>query len=263
MENTLNKNVKNYYETTVDVIFKWLEFQNSFGRIPNISWFTFSPQLHEIKQETLENLSIYLDERELPINQIIIRQTIISIIITKLEEKGLEEVIPYVTNIDEKEMIDLTNALYLRKNVLRIISNHPKLDNDSKKSKVYNTYMNELRWLRLSTSFKHDDFKDNISPIYLEMLPMEHDETRSEISYMQAALFYINRLDNIAVKMTNSEYNMSPLIDDLQEELDEIERITSIDMLIQVITLFERHITQVKEINNEKNTAKSLKLTSN
>ena len=53
---TLNKNVKNYYETTVDVIFKWLEFQNSFGRIPNISWFTFSPQLHEIKQETYDVL---------------------------------------------------------------------------------------------------------------------------------------------------------------------------------------------------------------
>ena len=256
MELTSNKTYE-YIKTNLDVITKWLEFNSEFNHIKGISTFDFVPKIYEVREQVLEELKLYLEEHKIE-SVTITRKLIITMIADKLNLLGYSEATKYLTNIDEQKQNELITSLFVRRSILSTLSRMEdlKLPNDSEDNKLINTYLNNLRWLRLSTTFEHSDFSENIAPIYLQELAISEDESKSTVSYLQEALFYIKRLE-ILYGSDREELNI--LIEPLEEELDTIKEIASIDMLIEVLDNFDKNTRLIKE-NSKPNV---LKLTSN
>lgn len=269
MTESTKKHFYEYLKTNLDVVMKWVEFQNSFGKIPNTSSFSFEPELYQMRTEILTELEeITIDHKGL--NTTTVKQLVVSLFLSKLIEKGYPQVAPYVTNLDEEKVIELTTALYTRRSILASLTRMEdiKLENTDTTNRLYNTYLHKLRWLRLSTSLSHTDYSDNLLSVYMEFLPIEQDNEKSSLSYISEALFYIKRMESLYRNIMNKNgvevetlEDINAYLDNLQEELDGNQQIDSFWSLIFVSEVFEKHINGLKVLTKDQSQAKSLKLT--
>lgn len=269
MAESTKKHFYEYFKTNLDVIVKWVEFQSSFGKIPNTPSFSFEPKLYEMRNEILTELEEITTNHK-GLNTTTVKQFVVSLFISKLIEKGYPQVAPYVTNLDESKVIELTTSLYTRRSILTSLSRMEdiKLENTDTTKRLYNTYLHDLRWLRLSTSLSHPDYSNNLLSVYMESLPIEHNNEKSSLSYLSEVIFYIKRMEYLYLEIMSKNgvevetiEDINPYLDNLQEEIDEHHQIDSFWSLIFVSEVFENHINGLKSLTKEQSEAKSLKLT--
>lgn len=240
---------REYIKTNIDVLMNWLEFQGSFGYIKSISSLDFSPKVFELKSEVEDRVEEYLENKDTKLTTTLVNQIVIKYIVEILQSNNLNDAVPFILNIDESKVIELSTALFIRRSVLNTLSRSEliELDNSNELVKVFNEYLYKLRWLRLSASMKHNNISENLLSVYMESLPINLDNTKSSISYITESLFYIDRLINLYIRIKDfKNVEQKEEILRLQSEIDEASIIYSLSDLTKVMDEFNEYIESLK-----------------
>lgn len=245
----MEETTREYIKTNIDVLMNWLEFQGSFGYIKSISSFDFSPKVCELKREVEDRVEEYLETKDTKLTTTLVNQIVIKHIVERLQSNNLNDAVPFILNIDESKVIELATALFIRRSVLNTLSKSEliELDDTNELVKVFNEYLYNLRWLRLSASMIHDNISENLLSVYMESLPINLDNTKSSISYVTESLFYIERLTNLYKRIKGlKNIEIIEEITKLQSEIDEASMIYSLSDLTKVMTEFNQYIESLK-----------------
>lgn len=245
----MEETTREYIKTNIDVLMNWLEFQGSFGYIKSISSFDFSPKVCELKSEVEDRVEEYLETKDMKLTTTLVNQIVIKHIVERLQSNNLNDAVPFILNIDESKVIELSTALFIRRSVLKTLSRSEliELDDTNELVKVFNEYLYNLRWLRLSASMIHDNISENLLSVYMESLPINLDNTKSSISYVTESLFYIERLTNLYKRIKGlKNIEIIEEITNLQSEIDKTSIIYSLSDLTKVITEFNQYIESLK-----------------
>ena len=269
MEITTKEYQLEYFKTNIDVLMNWIDFQSSFGKIPGISSFDISPKLYKLKNDILNKVEEYLSKRTNGLNTTVVNQIVTTIIIETLNENDLSQIAPFLLNLKDDKVIEFTNALFIRRSVLKTLSRKEniQIDNNEEIEKIYKEFLDNLRWLKLNASLEHKDYSEALLSVYMESLPINLDNTKTSYAYISEVLFYIKRLEryykeiaeNKGIKISSFE-DISEDLNIVQDEIDSYMKFNSFFCLIIIFDIFNGHIETLKNNNLIESNPKTLKL---
>lgn len=213
---------KLYQETTLEILYKYMEFILSFDKEVNFNYMTNYPALEEIYQNLKEKLSILDEEPFDSLTSIYFITSFINNYISNVDFINFSDV---TKGLNKVELSNLILGLYLKRfknsiiqqleNIIAILSEYKTTN-----AKFLVELLSMFKTLNLSTSIKSDIVENNLMPYYAASLGIRYDDEQTSKMY---SFMMINLLTKIGetLPLVLSEIGLSDLhINDISGHID-------------------------------------------
>lgn len=221
-----------YYKKNIDVHINWLLFLNSFSSITTKGFLTAAPIIESVRKDA------YIRVNPVNTDTRLINYDVVELITEIIKEKGLEEVIPYIgKDIEEKDILNMTSATYIRSNILRRTSENPALS----------YFENTLRGINMVHSIKINGYSEELLNYYLESLRIKGSKNAKIEHYLIVTITILETINRLS---SEEEFELDKNL---------LNEVTTTSMISDVSSLISLFNSQDMELFKDEEYKKTLK----